>query len=149
MKQIKVTGGNTLTGEIKISGAKNSAVALIPAAILCDEQATIFNVPNISDIDALSEILEYLGAGVKRDEDTIIIDSSSIVNKEIPKGISKKLRASYYFMSALLGKYKKVCMYFPGGCSIGARPIDQTLKGFKALGAKVEEDGDKYTITSR
>ena len=148
MKQIKVTGGNTLTGEIKISGAKNSAVALIPAAILCDEQATIFNVPNISDIDALSEILEYLGAGVKRDEDTIIIDSSSIVNKEIPKGISKKLRASYYFMSALLGKYKKVCMYFPGGCSIGARPIDQTLKGFKALGAKVEEDGDKYTITA-
>ena len=148
MKQIKVTGGNTLTGEIKISGAKNSAVALIPAAILCDEQATIFNVPNISDIDALSEILEYLGAGVKRDEDAIIIDSSSIVNKEIPKGISKKLRASYYFMSALLGKYKKVCMYFPGGCSIGARPIDQTLKGFKALGASVLEDGDKYTITA-
>ena len=148
MKQIKVTGGNTLTGEIKISGAKNSAVALIPAAILCDEQATIFNVPNISDIDALSEILEYLGAGVKRDEDAIIIDSSSIVNKEIPKGISKKLRESYYFMSALLGKYKKVCMYFPGGCSIGARPIDQTLKGFKALGASVLEDGDKYTITA-
>ena len=127
MKQIKITGGNTLTGEIKISGAKNSAVALIPAAILCDETATIFNVPNISDIDALSEILEYLNAGVKREEDAIIIDSSSIVNKEIPKGISKKLRASYYFMSALLGKYKKVEMYFPGGCSIGARPIDQTL----------------------
>ena len=148
MKQIKITGENTLTGEIKISGAKNSAVALIPAAILCDEQATIFNVPNISDIDALSEILEYLGAGVKRNEDAIIIDSSSIVNKKIPKGISKKLRASYYFMSALLGKYKKVEMYFPGGCSIGARPIDQTLKGFKALGAKVEEDGDKYTITA-
>ena len=75
MKQIKITGENTLTGEIKISGAKNSAVALIPAAILCDEQATIFNVPNISDIDALSEILEYLGAGVKRNEDAIIIDS--------------------------------------------------------------------------
>ena len=148
MKQIKITGGNTLTGEIKISGAKNSAVALIPAAILCDETATIFNVPNISDIDALSEILEYLNAGVKREEDAIIIDSSSIVNKEIPKGISKKLRASYYFMSALLGKYKKVEMYFPGGCSIGARPIDQTLKGFKALGAIVQEDGDKYTITA-
>ena len=148
MKQIKITGGNTLTGEIRISGAKNSAVALIPAAILCDETATIFNIPNISDIDALSEILEYLNAGVKREDDTIIIDSSSIVNKEIPKGISKKLRASYYFMSALLGKYKKVEMYFPGGCSIGARPIDQTLKGFKALGAKVVEDGDKYTITA-
>ena len=111
MKQIKITGGNTLTGEIKISGAKNSAVALIPAAILCDETATIFNVPNISDIDALSEILEYLNAGVKREEDAIIIDSSSIVNKEIPKGISKKLRASYYFMSALLGIKKLRCIF--------------------------------------
>ena len=148
MNKIRIVGGNKLTGEIKISGAKNSAVALIPAAILCDEDATIYNVPNISDIDALNEILEYLGAGVKRDGETIKIDSSSIVNKEIPKGISKKLRASYYFMSALLGKYKKVEMYFPGGCSIGARPIDQTLKGFKALGAKVKEDGDKYTITA-
>ena len=148
MKQIKITGGNKLEGEIKISGAKNSAVALIPAAILCDEDTTIFNVPNISDIDALNEILEYLGAGVKREGETIKIDSSTIVNREIPKGISKKLRASYYFMSALLGKYKKVQMYFPGGCSIGARPIDQTLKGFKALGAKVVEDGDKYTITA-
>ena len=146
MKQIKITGGNTLSGTIKISGAKNSAVALIPAAILCDETATIFNVPNISDIDALNEILEYLGAGVSRNGETMVIDSSSIINKEIPKGISKKLRASYYFMSALLGKYKKVEMYFPGGCSIGARPIDQTLKGFKALGATVMEDGDKYTI---
>ena len=148
MKQIKIEGGNRLEGEIKISGAKNSAVALIPAAILCDEDTTIFNVPNISDIDALNEILEYLGAGVKREGETIKIDSSTIVNREIPKGISKKLRASYYFMSALLGKYKKVQMYFPGGCSIGARPIDQTLKGFKALGAKVVEDGDKYTITA-
>ena len=148
MNKIRIVGGNKLTGEIKISGAKNSAVALIPAAILCDEDATIYNVPNISDIDALNEILEYLGAGVKRDGETIKIDSSSIVNKKIPKGISKKLRASYYFMSALLGKYKKVEMYFPGGCSIGARPIDQTLKGFKALGAKVKEDGDKYTITA-
>jgi len=148
MNKIKIIGGNKLSGEVKISGAKNSAVALIPAAILCDEDATIYNVPNISDIDALNEILEYLGAGVKRDGETIKIDSSTIVNKEIPKGISKKLRASYYFMSALLGKYKKVEMYFPGGCSIGARPIDQTLKGFKALGATVIEDGDKYTITA-
>lgn len=146
MKQIRITGGNKLSGTIKISGAKNSAVALIPAAILCDDKATIFNVPNISDIDALNEILEYLGASVKRDGETMIIDSSTIVNKAIPKGISKKLRASYYFMSSLLGKYKKVEMYFPGGCSIGARPIDQTLKGFRALGAGVIEDGDKYTI---
>ena len=146
MQKLKIEGGYTLTGTINISGAKNSAVALIPAAILCDETATIFNVPNISDIDALNEILTYLGATVTRDGETMIIDSSKIINKEIPQGISKKLRASYYFMSALLGKYKKVEMYFPGGCSIGARPIDQTLKGFKALGATVIEEGDKYTI---
>ena len=146
MQKLKIEGGYTLTGTINISGAKNSAVALIPAAILCDETATIFNVPNISDIDALNEILTYLGATVTRDGETMVIDSSKIINKEIPQGISKKLRASYYFMSALLGKYKKVEMYFPGGCSIGARPIDQTLKGFKALGATVIEEGDKYTI---
>ncbi len=148
MKKLKIQGQNELTGTIKISGAKNSAVALIPAAILCDETATIFNIPNISDIDALNEILEYLNAKVTRNNEQIIIDSSNIINKEIPESISKKLRASYYFMSALLGKYKKVEMYFPGGCSIGARPIDQTLKGFKTLGAKVVEEGNKYTITA-
>ncbi len=148
MKQIKVHGGNTLTGEISISGAKNSAVALIPASILASDVVTIDNIPDISDIDALDEILEYLGANVKRDGSLMIINPSHIVNKEIPEEISKKLRASYYFMSALLGKYKHVEMYFPGGCSIGSRPIDQTLKAFRILGAKVVEEGNKYTITA-
>ena len=86
---------------------------------------------NISDIDALNEILTYLGAKVKRDGSLMEIDSRSLENKEIPENISKKLRASYYFMGALLGKYKKVEMYFPGGCTIGARPIDLHLKGFE------------------
>lgn len=148
MKQIKIEGGHTLTGTINISGAKNSAVALVPASLLSDEEVTIDNIPNISDIDALNEILEYLGATVKKEGSLMSIDSRNIVNKEIPEEISKKLRASYYFMSALLGKYKKVEMYFPGGCSIGARPIDQTLKTFKALGATVIEDGNKYLITA-
>ncbi|MBE6152211.1 MAG: UDP-N-acetylglucosamine 1-carboxyvinyltransferase [Firmicutes bacterium] len=148
MKQIIIEGGHVLEGTIRISGAKNSAVALIPASLLCDEEVRIDNIPNISDIDALNEILEYLGANVKRDKNTIEIDSRNIVNKEIPEDISRKLRASYYFMSALLGKYKKVEMYFPGGCSIGARPIDQTLKGFKELGAVILEEGNKYTITA-
>lgn len=148
MKQIKIEGGHTLSGTIRISGAKNSAVALVPASLLSDEIVTIDNVPNISDIDALNEILEYLGAKVKREDSIMIIDSSNIENKEIPEHISRKLRASYYFMSALLGKYKKVEMYFPGGCPIGARPIDQTLKGFKTLGAKVVEEGNKYIITA-
>lgn len=146
MKKIKIEGGHKLTGSIQISGAKNSAVALVPASLLSDEIVTIDNIPNISDIDALNEILEYLGAKVKREGLVMKIDSSSIVNKEIPEEISKKLRASYYFMSSLLGKYKKVEMYFPGGCSIGARPIDQTLKGYRALGATVIEEGNKYTV---
>jgi UDP-N-acetylglucosamine 1-carboxyvinyltransferase len=149
MKQIIITGGNTLKGEIKVSGAKNSAVALVPASLLSDGIVTIDNIPNISDIDSLNEILMFLGAKVKRREEVMIIDSSSIVNKEIPESISKKLRASYYFMGALLGKYKKVEMYFPGGCSIGARPINLHLKAFEALGAKVKEEGNKFTITAK
>ena len=148
MKKIKIVGGNTLSGTINISGAKNSAVALIPAAILSDEYVEIENVPNISDIDALEEILMYLNAKIERNGSKVIIDSSNIVNKEIPESIAKKLRASYYFMSSLLGKYKYVEMYFPGGCSIGARPIDQTLKGYRALGATVVEENDKFTISA-
>lgn len=148
MKQLRIEGKHLLSGEIKVSGAKNSAVALIPASILSDGIVKIDNVPNISDIDALNEILEYLGAKVKRSNEKIEIDASSIENKEIPENISKKLRASYYFMSALLGKYKKVEMYFPGGCSIGARPIDQTLKAFKLLGAEVIEENNKYIISA-
>ncbi|HPF82632.1 MAG TPA: UDP-N-acetylglucosamine 1-carboxyvinyltransferase [Bacilli bacterium] len=149
MKQIRIEGNHTLQGTISISGAKNSAVALVPASLLSDEEVTIDNVPNISDIDALNDILKYLGAKVTKKDNTMIIDSRPIKNKEIPKEISSKLRASYYFMSALLGKYKKVEMYFPGGCSIGARPIDQTLKGFRALGAKIIEKDNKFTITAK
>lgn len=146
MKRIKITGGNFLEGTIRISGAKNSAVALVPASLLSDELVKLDNVPNISDIDALNEILTFLGAKVKRNGEIMEIDSSEVENKSIPEHISKKLRASYYFMGALLGKYKKVEMYFPGGCSIGARPINLHLKGFEALGAKVIEEGNKYTI---
>lgn len=148
MKQIKIVGGQKLSGTIRISGAKNSAVALIPASILSDDVVNIDNIPNISDIDALKEILKYLGAKVKLEDGIIKIDPSTIINKEVPKEISSKLRASYYFMSALLGKFKYVEMYFPGGCKIGARPIDQTLKGFKALGATVKEENNKFTISA-
>ena len=146
MKRMQIVGGNILEGTIKVSGAKNSAVALVPASLLSDGIVKIENVPNISDIDALNEILEYLGAKIVKKDGYMEIDSSSIENKEIPESISKKLRASYYFMSALLGKYKYVTMHFPGGCSIGARPIDQTLKGYRALGATIIEEGDKFTI---
>lgn len=146
MKQIIIEGNNYLEGTINISGAKNSAVALVPASLLSDDIVTIDNIPDISDIDALNEILKYLGAKVDRNATSMTIDSRNINNKAIPESISSKLRASYYFMSALLGKYKHVEMYFPGGCSIGARPIDQTLKGFRALGATVVEENNKFII---
>lgn len=149
MKQIIIDGNHILTGKIEIGGAKNSAVALIPAALLSDDIVTIDNIPNISDIDALIEILEYLGAKVSHNNQVMTIDSKNINNREIPENISSKLRASYYFMSALLGKYKHVEMYFPGGCSIGARPIDQTLKAFEQLGAKVVEENKKYIIDAK
>ena len=149
MKVLEIEGGHKLSGTIRISGAKNSSVALTPAAILADDDVTICNVPEITDTDALSEILEYLGADVRRASESIVINPKTINNKEIPANISKKLRASYYFMGALLGKYKHVEMYFPGGCSIGARPINFHLKGFESLGATVQIEGDKYIVDAK
>ncbi len=146
MKVLKITGGKELSGTIRISGAKNSSVALIPAAILADDTVTICNVPEITDTDALSDILTYLGAEVRRASESIVINPVTIENKEIKEEQAKKLRASYYFMGALLGKYKHVEMYFPGGCSIGQRPINLHLKGFEALGATVTNDGNKYIV---
>jgi len=146
MKIMEIEGGRDLTGTIRISGAKNATVALIPAAILTDEEVTICNVPEITDTDALCDILKELKVDVKRASESIIINPEKMENVEIAESFSKKLRASYYFMGALLGKYHKVVMYFPGGCSIGARPIDLHLKGFEALGATVTNEGNKYTV---
>lgn len=146
MKKIIINGNKELNGTIRISGAKNAAVAIIPAAILTDEEATICNVPEISDIDSLEEILKFLNIETKRATETMIINPKNMINKVIPAEISNKLRASYYFMGALLAKYKYVEMYFPGGCKIGTRPINLHLEGFKKLGATVQEEGDKYII---
>lgn len=146
MHTVNITGGNTLSGEIVVSGAKNSIVALMPAAVLCDEDVNIYNVPHLSDVDNLVEILEYLNVQVESKEDYMKINPTSMTNKIIPNELSKKLRASYYFMGALLGKYGHVEISFPGGCVIGARPIDLHLKGFKALGATITEDGDNMII---
>ncbi len=148
MKVLEITGGQTLSGTIRISGAKNSVVALIPAAILADEDVTICNVPEITDTDALCEALEYLNVSVKRASESLVINASKLQNKEITIHYSQKLRASYYFMGALLGKYKKVTMYFPGGCAIGKRPINLHLKGFESLGATVTSDDNKYTVAA-
>ena len=146
MHTVNIKGGKELSGEIVVSGAKNSIVALMPAAVLCDEDVNIYNVPDLSDVVNLKEILEYLNVNVELKEDYMKRTPTNMINKPISSELSKKLRASYYFMGALLGKYGHVEISFPGGCVIGARPIDLHLKGFKALGAKIVEDGDRMII---
>lgn len=148
MKQMIIEGNHKLSGVIEIGGAKNSAVALIPASILASGITTIENVPNISDRDALLEILEILNCKTKIDKDKLTIDATNLKNTLIDEHHSSKLRASYYFMGALLGREKKVEIYIPGGCNIGARPIDIHLEGFKALGADIKVEGNKYTLTA-
>ena len=149
MKIIEIEGARKLRGTIRVGGAKNASVALIPAAILTDEEATICNVPEITDTDALCDILKLLNVKVNRSTESIVVDPKEMINTEITEPYSKKLRASYYFMGALLGKYKKAVMYFPGGCSIGARPIDLHLKGFEALGATVKSEHNKYIVEAK
>ena len=146
MKQMIIEGNHPLAGTIHIGGAKNSAVALIPASILANGVSTILNVPNISDRDALIDILKILNCEVNVDKDVLKIDTRNLKNALIDEEHSKKLRASYYFMGALLGREKYVEIYIPGGCNIGARPIDIHIDGFKALGAKVTIEGNKYIL---
>ena len=124
MKILKIQGGHKLSGTVRISGAKNSAVALIPATLLADDKITLCNIPNILDIDNLEKTLNYLDVKVNRASESLVIDTTMMENKEIPEELSSKLRASYYFMSVLLAKYRYVKMHFPGGCKIGSRPID-------------------------
>lgn len=146
MKQMIIEGGNKLSGTIEIGGAKNSAVALIPASILADGISTIKHVPNISDRDALLDILNVLNCKTDVNDDELVIDTTNLKNALIDEVHSSRLRASYYFMGALLGKEKYVEMYIPGGCNIGSRPIDFHIDGFKALGATVEMVGNKYIL---
>jgi UDP-N-acetylglucosamine 1-carboxyvinyltransferase len=149
MKKLVIKGGKKLTGTITIKGAKNSVVALIPAAILSDEEVTIENVPNITDVDVLIDIVNLLGGKTKKEDKTLTINSKNIKNKEIPEELSKKLRASYYFMGALLSKFKHVEIYFPGGCNFGARQINFHLDGFQKLGATVTEENGKFIIEAK
>ncbi|MDE5538889.1 MAG: UDP-N-acetylglucosamine 1-carboxyvinyltransferase, partial [Bacilli bacterium] len=144
MKQMIIEGNKILSGTIEIDGAKNSAVAIIPASILASGTSAINNVPNISDRDALIDILHLLNCKTNINNDTLTIDTASLNNQVIDSSYSSRLRASYYFMGALLGREKYVEIYIPGGCNIGSRPIDMHLEGFKALGANVESEGDKY-----
>ena len=149
MKVLEVEGNVPLLGSVEISGAKNSAVALIPTAILSDKKTTITNIPDITDIDVLCDILEFMHVKVTRASGSLVIDPSEMQNLVIPDELTSKLRASYYFMSSLLAKYKHVCISYPGGCKIGSRPIDQTIKVFKALGADIKEEECLFTINAK
>ncbi len=146
MQKLVIQGGNDLSGSIKINGAKNSVVALLPAAVLSDEETIIYNVPNITDVTVLKQIIRLLNGKITEEESILKIDSRNIKNTVIPEELSNKLRASYYFMGALLSKYKHVEIYFPGGCNFGARQIDLHLKGFESLGATVKVENDKFII---
>ena len=139
MEKLVITGKTPLKGEVVISGAKNSAVALIPATLLINGICTIENLPNISDVKLYCEILEKLGAIVTwNTPNEVTIDTRNLKTHEAPLEITRKFRASYYLIGALLGRMKKVKVGHPGGCNLGQRPIDQHIKGFEALGAKVE-----------
>lgn len=148
MSKLKIEGNNILTGTINISGAKNSAVALLPAALLCKNNSKIYNVPKIRDIEYLIKILKILNCDYKLNDNSLEINTTNLKNTPIPEELSEQMRASYYFMGSLLARFKKVEISFPGGCHIGARPIDLHIKGFKALGATVEIIKNKYIITA-
>lgn len=138
MEQYVIKGGNPLVGEVKIGGAKNAALAILAAAIMTDETVYIDNLPDVRDINVLLQAIEGIGAVVERiDRHTVKINGSMIRDVNIEYEYIKKIRASYYLLGALLGKYKKAEVALPGGCNIGSRPIDQHIKGFRALGADV------------
>ena len=144
MEQYIIKGGNPLVGEVEISGAKNAALAILAAAIMTDETVTIDNLPDVNDINVLLEAISGIGAEVDRiDRHTVRINGSNIENFDIEYDYIKKIRASYYLLGALLGKYKRAEVALPGGCNIGSRPIDQHLKGFRALGAYVDIEHGK------
>ena len=142
MRKYVINGGKPLSGNVTVSGAKNVAVAMIPAAVLADSPCVLENVPDISDVRAMIEILKTLGADVYyKDEGVLYIDGTKINSTEIPFELSSCMRASYYFIGSLLGKYKSAKVALPGGCDLGKRPIDQHIKAFRALGADADEIG--------
>lgn len=138
MKKLIINGGKKLNGKVSVSGAKNSTVALIPAAILADSPVTLEGVPNIQDVHSLIEILNEMNVHTDFNGSTLHIDPTEMVSIPMPSGKINSLRASYYFMGALLAKFGEGVVGLPGGCDLGPRPIDQHLKGFRALGADVD-----------
>ena len=149
MEKLVITGNTPLKGEVKISGAKNAAVAILPATLLIDGVCTIENLPNISDVKKSCEILEGLGAKITwNTPNEITIDTRNIDETEASEELTSKFRASYYIIGSMLGRKGKISVGMPGGCKLGARPIDQHIKGFEALGAKVEVGQGKIFASS-
>ena len=149
-KVIKIEGGHDLNGTVRISGSKNATVALIPACVLGNEPVIIYGVPNISDVQSLIVLLNELGVYVeKRDEETLYIDPTHMENIPMVSKAVSKLRASYYFMGALLGKFGHAEIKMPGGCYLGPRPIDLHLKGFEALGANIQYENGCYILDAK
>ena len=139
MEQYVIKGGNPLNGEVEIGGAKNAALAILAAAIMTDETVTIENLPNVRDINVLLQAIEEIGARVERvNAHKVKINGSFIQNVSVDNEFIRRIRASYYLLGALLGKYKKAEVALPGGCDIGSRPIDLHIKGFRAMGANVD-----------
>lgn len=139
MNQYIMKGGNPLVGDVVISGAKNAALGILAASIMTDEEVVIENLPDVRDINVLLEAIQEIGAQVDRiDRHTVKINGSTIHEVSVDDEYIRRIRASYYFIGALLGKYKSAQVPLPGGCDIGSRPIDQHLKGFRALGARIE-----------
>ena len=150
MEKLVITGGTPLKGEVTISGAKNAAVAILPATLLINGICTIENLPNISDVKIYCEILEQIGAKIDWiGENTITIDTRQINKTECPLELTSKFRASYYMIGALLGRKGAATVGMPGGCKLGARPIDQHIKGFEALGATVEVSQGKIAAKAK
>ncbi|WP_183139889.1 UDP-N-acetylglucosamine 1-carboxyvinyltransferase [Streptococcus salivarius] len=148
MRKIIINGGKKLQGEVTVSGAKNSVVALIPAIILSDGVVTLDGVPAISDVDNLIEIIEVMGGSVKRDGETLEVDPRGVKDMPMPFGKINSLRASYYFYGSLLGRYGQATVGLPGGCDLGPRPIDLHLKAFEAMGASISYEAESMRIAT-
>lgn len=150
MEKLVITGGTPLRGEVSIIGAKNSAIAILPATLLSNGVFTLYNVPNIIDVRLSCQILEAIGSKITWiDKNTLIIDNKDVHSTKVPLDLTSKFRASYYLIGSLLSKYGKIEVGLPGGCNLGVRPIDQHIKGFEALGAESNISQGKISLNAK
>lgn len=150
MEKLIITGGTPLKGEVSINGAKNSAIAILPATLLSNGVFTLYNVPNIIDVRLICQILEAIGSKIIwKDKNTLIIDNKNVHSTKVPLELTRKFRASYYLIGSMIGKYGHIEVGLPGGCNLGVRPIDQHIKGFEALGAESNLSQGKISLKAK